>query len=57
MQDFLDETVMHTSKDWAMRLRESRHIGDFTNWQDEQAYQEVFSRLLRDLKVRRLPTG
>jgi TIR domain/Pentapeptide repeats (8 copies) len=47
----LDQAVMQTSKDWAVRLRESRHIGDFTRWQDEAAYQEAFSRLLRDLKV------
>lgn len=47
----LDGAVMHTSKDWAMRLRESRHIGDFTDWQEEAAYQQAFSTLLQHLKV------
>ena len=28
-----------------------RHIGDFTRWQEHDAYQEALERLLRDLKV------
>jgi TIR domain len=52
----LDQAVMQTKVDWAVRLRESRHIGDFTAWQDDAAYQQAFSILLRDLKVDRLPT-
>lgn len=47
----LDEEVMHTSKDWAAQLRESRHIGDFTGWKDRDAYQTAFQRLLHDLKA------
>ncbi len=47
----LDETIMRTSKDWAVRLRESRHIGDFTGWQDESAYQLALATLLRHLTV------
>ena len=47
----LDDAVMHTSKDWAVQLHESRHIGDFTNWQDETAYQQAFTTLLKHLKV------
>ena len=46
----LDEAIMHTSKAWAATLRRTRHIGDFTNWIDPQAYQIAFDRLLRDLK-------
>ncbi|HEU5375332.1 MAG TPA: toll/interleukin-1 receptor domain-containing protein [Ktedonobacteraceae bacterium] len=46
----LDESVMRTSKAWAATLRRTRHIGDFTNWTDPQAYQQAFERLLRDLK-------
>lgn len=34
----------------AAMLRQSRHIGDFTNWENSKAYQIVFERLLRDLK-------
>lgn len=47
----LDEEVIHTSKDWAAQLRESRHIGDFTGWKDHDTYQAAFRRLLRDLKA------
>jgi DNA-binding response OmpR family regulator len=46
----LDSYVMDTSQAWAALLRQSRHIGDFTNWTDPQAYQQAFERLLRDLK-------
>ena len=49
----LDEAVMHTSKDWAARLRESRHFGDFTSWQDETFYQQAFDTLLRHLEIAR----
>jgi uncharacterized protein YjbI with pentapeptide repeats len=46
----LDDTVMQTSQAWAATLRRTRHIGDFTNWTEPQAYQIAFDRLLRDLK-------
>jgi hypothetical protein len=46
----LDESVMQTTQAWAAKLRRTRHIGDFTNWKDLQAYQNAFDRLLRDLK-------
>lgn len=46
----LDDVVMQTSRSWAATLRRTRHIGDFTNWTDLQAYQNAFDRLLRDLK-------
>jgi hypothetical protein len=52
----LDEAVMQTSKDWAVRLREARHIGDFTNFQDEASYQQAFNTLLQHLKVSKPPT-
>lgn len=45
----LDESVMQTNRAWAVNVRR-RHIGDFTNWADPQAYQQAFERLLRDLK-------
>lgn len=46
----LDESVMQTTQAWAASLRRGRHISDFTNWTDPQAYQQAFERLLRDLK-------
>ncbi len=47
----LDDAVMHTTQAWATKLRRTRHIGDFTNWTDPQAYERAFERLLRDLKA------
>lgn len=46
----LDDAVMQTAQAWAAKLRRTRHIGDFTNWTNPQAYQQAFERLLRDLK-------
>lgn len=45
----LDNTVLESKTLWAKRLR-SRHIADFTNWQDETAYQQAFASLLQHLK-------
>lgn len=47
----LDESVEQTTTSWATSLRRTRHIGDFTNWMNPQAYQHAFERLLRDLKA------
>ena len=46
----LDGVVMDTGTDWAAKIRRTRHIGDFTNWKDHDAYQEAFGRLIRDLR-------
>ncbi len=53
----LDESVMQTTQAWAAKLRRTRHIGDFTNWADPQAYQRAFERLMRDLKAKSDGTG
>lgn len=46
----LDEAVMETHQAWAADIRRTRHIGDFTQWKDHDAYHQAFERLLRDLK-------
>jgi hypothetical protein len=51
----LDDAVMKSMTGWASHVRLTRHIGDFTNWQDDTAYQRDFEKLLRDLKVNRQP--
>jgi hypothetical protein len=48
----LDDTVMQMTTGWAADLR-ARHIGDFRGWQEDDAYQQVFGRLLRDLRCER----
>jgi hypothetical protein len=47
----LDEAVMEIENGWPADIRRTRHIGDFTNWKDHEAYQKAFARLLRDLKA------
>jgi uncharacterized protein YjbI with pentapeptide repeats len=47
----LDEAVMETREAWAAKIRRTRHIGDFSHWNDHDSYQEAFERLLRDLKA------
>jgi uncharacterized protein YjbI with pentapeptide repeats len=46
----LDDAVMETDQAWAASLRRTRHIGDFRNWKDHDAFKKAFERLLRHLK-------
>lgn len=48
----LDNAVLESRAGWATQLQH-RHIGDFTNSQDNDAYKQAFSTLLRHLKVTR----
>jgi uncharacterized protein YjbI with pentapeptide repeats len=47
----VDDAVLTTSKPWALKLRDNRHIGDFRAWKDHDAYQKALDRVLRDLRV------
>lgn len=47
----LDDAVMESTVGWAAKIKRSRHIGDFCNWKDNDAYQQALERLLRDLKA------
>ena len=47
----LDDAVKTTTEAWAAKFRRQRHIGDFCDWKDHDAYQKAFERLLRDLKA------
>lgn len=46
----LDNAILESDTPWAKRLCK-HHIGDFTNWQDETAYQQAFMTLLQHLKL------
>ena len=46
----LDDAVVDTDLAWAASLRRTRHIGDFRNWKNHDAFKKAFDRLLRDLK-------
>jgi hypothetical protein len=47
----LDEAVMDMTAGWAADIRRQRHIGDFSQWKEHDAYRQAFNRLLRDLKA------
>jgi len=46
----LDDAIMEIKTGWPTDVQR-RHIGDFRNWKDRDAYQKSFARLLRDLKA------
>lgn len=47
----LDETVMNIEVGWPALVKDTHHIGNFTNWKDHDAYKKAFERLMRDLKA------
>ena len=46
----LDDAVGDTDQAWAASLRRTRHMGDFTNWKNHDAFKMAFEGLLGDLK-------
>lgn len=46
----LEDAVMQSGAGWAAQVQE-RQIGDFRQWTDYAAYQQAFTRLLRDLRA------
>lgn len=47
----LDDAVMDTTEQWAHDIRRTRYIGNFTRWEERDAYHKGLKRLLRNLKV------
>lgn len=47
----VDNAVMNSTVSWAADIRRQRHIGDFSQWKNHDAYEKAFSRLLRDLRT------
>jgi hypothetical protein len=45
----LDNVIM--SEPWAADLRRTRHIADFSRWEDPRAYDSALKQLLRELKA------
>ena len=45
----IDDSIMKSNKAWAMKIKQSRNIGDFINWGDEKLYNRSFDRLLVNL--------
>src|SRR5260370_14887025 len=42
----LDKLVKQTNMPWAVDIRRTRHIGDFSRWKDQNAYPQHFKHLL-----------
>ena len=48
----LDDAVIGVTAGWPAKIRRTRNIGDFRNWNKSHAdYTQAFERLLRDLKA------
>lgn len=47
----LDDEVIATDQPWAVSLRRTRPITDFSAWKEEEAYKTAFDDLLRNLKL------
>jgi hypothetical protein len=46
----LDPSVMEANEAWASDIRRQRNIGDFSKWQDEDAYATSLEALINSLK-------
>ena len=46
----IDDAVKTTDKAWAETIRLTLHIGNFTEWEQQDAYDRAFARLLLDLQ-------
>ncbi|MHC4215662.1 MAG: toll/interleukin-1 receptor domain-containing protein [Planctomycetota bacterium] len=47
----IDDAIFKLKKGWASNLKNTRNIGDFTDWDIEGSYKESLERLLRDLEI------
>jgi hypothetical protein len=47
----LDPAVMKIESGWPADVRRGRNIGNFCKWKQHDAYQQAFTRLLRDLRA------
>jgi hypothetical protein len=42
---------MSCDEAWAANIRQARHIGDFREWKNHDAYEKSLERLIRDLRA------
>jgi hypothetical protein len=45
----VDDAIMEIKSGWPALLKNTRNVGDFTNWKDHDSYRKAFDGLLRDL--------
>ncbi|MDH3391078.1 MAG: toll/interleukin-1 receptor domain-containing protein [Desulfobulbaceae bacterium] len=53
----LDDSVKSTEQLWAIKIRRSRYMADFSLWQDNDSYQEAFNYLLEELSAEEKISG
>lgn len=46
----IDDKAMTSNEPWIRKIRENRHIGNFSNWREKNIYKNAFERLMRDLR-------
>ncbi|GER89736.1 hypothetical protein KDW_38980 [Dictyobacter vulcani] len=46
----LDKAIEDAPAQWAATIRRERHMLNFTQWKEHQAYMKSFERLMRDIK-------
>lgn len=47
----IDDAVMEGRPGWPALLKNTRNVGNFTQWKDHGSYRQAFYRLLRDLRA------
>ncbi len=53
----IDDAIKFTEKPWAIKMRRSHWIHDFSMWEDSNEFQEAFSQLLNELSADDEPRG
>lgn len=48
----LDDAVFAIKTGWPADVQRSRHIGDFTHWEERDHFSRAFVRLMRDLQAK-----
>ena len=48
----LDDSVKYSEKPWVAKVRRSRQVFDFSQWQDEETFKEMIDALTEELKYR-----
>jgi hypothetical protein len=39
----IDDALLNTDRPWAVKLRKNRHIGDFSDWENNQIFSAVWN--------------
>jgi len=51
----LDDTVLDSKDDWAEKIRLTRHIGNFSNWQNQEIFEKAIKKLIDNMQIEKSP--